>query len=539
MARRPLFTPYAVRLPNPGKHLYPPPLTPISAAHFQELLGVRPQGSTRAQLYLHLPFCQSICTFCPIHKYQLTPTSPIAQYVEALKSELHALSRLPLIQQLRFDNVYFGGGTPSVIPDRYLAELMELVQQAFILDAPQMTFEGHVRSLTREKIRFVRTLGFNRLSTGVQTFDPELRRLLNLTPTEEEIRRCIATAFEEGFADLNIDLMYNLPGQTAAIWETDLLKAVSLDPTGLDIYETVLAHTTRLHRQVERGELPLERDLKRLADNYCLAEAVLGAHGYQQKNLFVWDRPGFENRLVGLQNRLRDNVLHIVGVGLSAYSLINGRSFINETSRRAYVERVQETGHGTKTYHQCSVREEMERFMIMSLEEFHFDRDRFAAAFRCDMDNLFAAQFRSFLGRGLIESEEGGYRLTALGRAWATTMAVEFFGSPALEEILRARLTNSFFGGMSHEDEYDLPLFAVFHPDLLLKDWHNFPLMFAYLRFLQRANQNWCGKFVDLFVRALRHYGVPRWTWYILALLKNCIGNCHPAISRGPSTRAP
>src|SRR5262249_23465507 len=140
-------TPYIVRLPNPGKHLYPPPLTDISVEQFRELLGEDPRASARAQLYVHLPFCESICTFCPIHKEQLTLSTPVAGYVEALKIELQALSRLRLVRQLRFDSVYFGGGSPSVIPDRYLAELIELIRQAFTLDAPQLTFEGHVRSL--------------------------------------------------------------------------------------------------------------------------------------------------------------------------------------------------------------------------------------------------------------------------------------------------------------------------------------------------------------------------------------------------------
>jgi hypothetical protein len=195
---------------------------------------------------------------------------------------------------------------------------------------------------------------------------------------------------------------------------------------------------------------------------------------------------------------------------------------------------VQETGYGIKTYHECSVREEMERFMIMSLEEFHFDRRRFAMTFGSDMNEVFSAQIRSFLGRGLIESIEDGYRLTPLGRAWATTMTVEFFSSPALEEILRARLTNSFFGGMSHEEEYGLPLFATFHPDLLLREWRNFRLIFAYLRFLQRSNQHWRTKFCDLFVQALGQYGAPMWTWYIRALITYCIRKYRRAVSWRP-----
>jgi anaerobilin synthase len=523
-------SPYAVRLPNPGKHLYPPPLTDLSTAEFRDLLDAPPERGTRAQLYLHLPFCESICTFCPIHKYQLTATSPVGEYVEALKQELRSLSGLPLVQHLRFDNVYLGGGTPSVIPDRQLGELMEVVYDSFSLESPQITFEGHVKSLTREKIRFARSLGFNRMSTGVQTFDVHLRRMLNLTPTEDEIRRCIETAREHGFDDFNIDLMFNLPAQDLATWEGDLRKAVSLNPAGLDIYETVIASRTSLYERVKSGEVEVATDPLQQIASYQLAERFLAAHGYRQKNLFVWDRPGFENRLVGLQGELRDNTLHILGAGLSAYSLVDGRAFMNEARRSAYVARVRDSGHGVKTYHECSELEEMERFMIMSLEEFHLDRDRFAALFGLSMDEVFRPQLDSFATRGLVEAEPSGYRLTALGRAWASTMAVEFYGGPVFEEILRAVIDKRFFGGITREQEYELPVFAAFHPELLLKDWWNLRLIVSYLRFLHAADRRWLAGIARMFLSALSRYGRPAWPWFAARVIRR-VGTWRPRIA--------
>jgi coproporphyrinogen III oxidase-like Fe-S oxidoreductase len=524
-------SPYAVRLPNPGKHLYPPPLTELSAAQFRHLLAGPPARGTRAQLYLHLPFCESICTFCPIHKYQLTSSTPVGEYVEALKLELRTLSKLPLVQQLRFDNVYLGGGTPSVIPDRDLGELMDVVYDSFALESPQITFEGHVKSLTREKIRFVRSLGFNRMSTGVQTFDARLRRMLNLTPTEDDIRRCVENARERGFADFNIDLMFNLPGQDLATWEDDLRKAVSLDPAGIDVYETVIASRTSLYERVKSGEVEVAIDPERQIASYRLAEDFLAAQGYRQKNLFVWDRPGFENRLVGLQGELRDCALHILGTGLSAYSLIDGRPFMNEARRSAYVARVHETGHGVKTYHECSEREEMERFMIMSLEEFRLDRDRFAAIFARSMDDVFGPQLDSFTTRGLVEAESSGYRLTPLGRAWASTMAVEFYGGPVFEEILRAVIEKRFFGGITREQEYELPVFAAFHPELLLKDWWNLRLIVSYLRFLHASDRRWLSGIARMFAGARSRYGWPAWPWFASRTLRRIVGTRRPRLA--------
>jgi coproporphyrinogen III oxidase-like Fe-S oxidoreductase len=503
-------TPYAVRLPNPGKHLYPAPLTPISVSDFRERLSRSPERPRKAQLYVHLPFCENICTFCPIYKFKLLPSTPVAEYVELLKAELRELSHLDFIRGLQLTSVYFGGGTPSLISDRQLAEIAELIFGRFSIESDaQMTFEGHVGSLTREKLRFVKSLGFQRVSTGVQTFDPGLRHALNLTPTGEDIERCMYTARDEGLSDFNLDLMFNLPGQTTEIWRQDLEKAVALSPSGLDLYEAVIAQATPLDGQVKRGELPLHEDPAPRAENYRIAEEFLSWSGFEHKNLFVWDRPGFQNRLIDSQLQLRDEVLDIVGAGLSAYSMIDGTPFLNDTRKSAYRERVRETGHGVRLYHDCSLREKQERFMIMSLQNFELDRCKFKDAFGENMDQAFAPQLASFRSRGLVEETSTGFRLSSVGRAWASTMAIEFFGSRAVEEILRSRIDGRAFWA-TREDAFDIPVFAVFHPTIL-RGWPRLTLTLRYIKKLRRANGNWLRTILALVLGTARRYGSPEW----------------------------
>ena len=371
----------------------------------------------------------------------------------------------------------------------------------------------------------------------MQTFDPALRHALNLTPTEREIRNCIAMANDEGLDDFNLDLMYNLPNQTLSIWERDLKTAISLNPTGMDIYETVVDESTPMFRQIKRDQLTIQRDPRRLADSYIAAEQILSAAGYRQKNLFVWDRPGFSNRLVGYQGELRDSYLHIVGAGLSAYSLINGIAYINEPRKSEYIRNVRESGFGIRTFHRCSQREKMQRFMIMSLEEFGFERNRFALAFAEDMEVVFAQELASFHHRKLIEETDQGYRLTLKGRSWATTMAVEFFDPPVVEEILRARIANEFIGGMTDEDKFGLPIFGLFHPALLLKNWHNFRLLHQYLHSLRRNERRWLVKFLRLAFKALRAYGLPECKWYLTAFTTGIFGKRSASVNKLPASR--
>jgi coproporphyrinogen III oxidase-like Fe-S oxidoreductase len=511
-------TPYVVRLPNMGKHLYPPPLTKITPGEFAQLLDSEPRAAPRAHLYVHFPFCETICTFCVLQKMQLRPTSRVHDYITALKKELAALSRLPLVRGLRVNTVYFGGGTPSVIEDRYLAEVMDVITASFALDDAQITFEGHVLSLTRRKMHAMRRLGFNRISTGVQTFDPTLRRRLNLTPTEADIRRCEHDARAEGFDDFNIDLMYNLPGQTPTVWEGDLLKAVSLNPSGVDVYETVITRRTALGRQVERGQVPVEHDAHALSRSYLLAEDILSEHGYFQRNVHVWDRPGYENRLVGQQRLLRDQELTVIGAGLSAYSFVNSMPFVNVTRLNTYIDQVEDAGHGIDAFHATTRREDMERFMTLSLQTMDFDRRSFARLFGEEMDDVFERQLASFLRRGLIEPSDCGYRLTSLGRAWASTMTIEFFGPDVLEEFMQTRFQAAdppgYAADVSFEELFALVVFAIFHPELVFKGRPNLRLLREHARFARKVNRRWLRQLGALVWAGTRSFGPPPLHWY-------------------------
>jgi len=517
--------PYAVRLPNMGKHLYPLALRSLTPELFRQILDDAPAQPKRAQLYIHLPFCQNICTFCLIQKYQLQANSPVAQYVAALKAELEAYSRLPYVRQLKFTSIYFGGGTPSVLEDRYLAEIFDLIVRLFRLENPQITFEGNVQSLSREKIRFVRKLGFTRLSAGIQTFDPELRRALNLIPTVDDIRRCLDDGRAEGFEDFNFDLMFNLPGQTQAVWERDLREAVRLGPSGLDVFEAVIAKKTPLYGQLRRGDLAGIRDPQIQTGNYRLAEEILGENGYEQQNLYVWTRRGFRNELMDCQDELRDQSLDIVGAGLSSYSFINGTAFFNEASLTKYVERVERCGCAAVSHYQATRQQMMARFMIMSLQTFLLDREKFKLQFGASMDSTFRGALRSFERRALISPVAQGYRLTALGRAWASTMAVEFYDSAYMQDVMRGRLENRIAPGLTLEEEYDHVVFALFHPEIVMKGKTDFHLLLRYLKLLRNSEPGWARELARSIRERWRTYRRVPLPGYVSAGWKSLLGS--------------
>jgi oxygen-independent coproporphyrinogen III oxidase len=502
--------PYAVRLPNMGKHLYPLALRPGGTKEVEALLSAPAPADRRAQLYIHFPFCQNICTFCLIQKYRLGSSSPVAEYVNALKKELLAYSRSHYVESLKFNSIYFGGGTPSVIENRYLAEVFELVTSAFHLENAQITFEGNFQSLTREKIRFARALGFTRLSAGVQTFDRGLRKALNLIPTIDDMRRSLDDARSAGFDDFNLDLMFNLPGQTLEIWERDLRLAAGLEPSGIDAFETVIAKNTPLYNQVRNGDLACVRDPLTQTQSYRMAEDILAAAGYDQRNLYVWTRRGFANALMDCQDELRDQTLDIVGAGLSSYSFINGAALFNEPLASAYIERVHAGGFSAVAHFRPTREQMMARFMIMSLQTFVLDRNLFGRTFDASMDAIFEKALGSFKRRGLISPDSAGFRLTPLGRAWASTMAVEFYDTAYLQDTMRARLENRIAPGLTLEEEYDHIAFTVFHPEIVIKNRLDPGLLVRYLGRLRRTEPGWAGQlFRTLYERWLTYRRFP------------------------------
>ena len=408
--------PYAVRLGSLGKHLYPPTLEDVSLPEFINLLSTSPSFAATAKLYVHLPFCERLCTFCHLHKYRLTAHTDMSSYIDAVITELINISRLPLIRQLPFTSIYFGGGTPSVTPDEELARIIDTILEHFTLENPQITFEGHVSSLTRSKIRLARKLGFNRLSAGVQTFDPRLRRALNLAASEKQIRTCVSNARAEGFDDFNLDLMFNIPGQTLSIWERDLRKTVDLHPSGIDIYETVVANNTKLRRQVMTGELSIELDADSLGRSYDVAQETLGELGYRQTTFSTWDQAGYINKLIGESGRLKNGSQHMVGVGLGAYSIVDGQPFTNETKIRDYIRRIREQGFGAKYTYRCGIQEKMERYMIVSLHDLAFDCSEFRSLFGREMGQVFSSQLDFFKRCNLVEESAVGYKLSESGR---------------------------------------------------------------------------------------------------------------------------
>jgi oxygen-independent coproporphyrinogen-3 oxidase len=203
-------------------------------------------------LYVHVPFCRKKCPYCDF--YSITDLALVSHWLEALAKEL-SLYRADFSS---FDSLYLGGGTPSLLDERQLAGLLAALQRqvCFTPDC-EVTLEANPDDLTPEKLLLYRKLGINRLSLGVQSFHDEELHFLGRRHTARQAQEAVLRAREAGCANLSLDLMYGLPGQSLDRWQGTLATALSYNPEHLSCYQLTVEPETALGRLQAEGRLRL------------------------------------------------------------------------------------------------------------------------------------------------------------------------------------------------------------------------------------------------------------------------------------------
>lgn len=242
-------------------------------------------------LYVHVPFCIRKCDYCAFYSVPLHETnSKVRTYLQGLKKEIE-LRREDAPEGV--SSLFVGGGTPTSLNDEELQIFFALLKQGFnIPETVEQTIEGNPGTLTREKLRIIREAGINRISLGVQAMNDALLRKIGRIHTVQDVREGMRLVREAGFRNLNLDLMFGLPGQSLSDWQESLKEAVKLDPEHLSIYglmieeETPLAHNQRLLDVLPNDDLQ--------AEMYNWTRSYLSEEGYLHYETSNFARPGFE-----------------------------------------------------------------------------------------------------------------------------------------------------------------------------------------------------------------------------------------------------
>ena len=286
-------------------------------------------------LYIHVPFCQTKCPYCDFNTYQGIE-SLMTPYLAALKAELATWGRA--LAGPAVNTVFFGGGTPSYLPGDAVGGILSAVRDAFQLQPDaEITLEANPGDLTPARAESLLAQGVNRLSIGVQSLDNDLLTLLGRRHDAAQAIAAYQTVRRAGFDNVNLDLMYGLPRQSAAQWRDTLQGLAALEPAHISLYCLTLEEGTPLHRWVEQGQLP-HPDVDLAADMYHYAGELLEGAGYHHYEISNWSRPGLASR----HNLAYWRNLPYLGVGPGAHSCLDGCRFWNLDSPRRYIATVQE-----------------------------------------------------------------------------------------------------------------------------------------------------------------------------------------------------
>ncbi len=299
-----------------------------------ESLGRQPFGA-----YVHIPFCRVRCGYCDFNTYTLTELgghgASVDTYADAVAAEID-LAATVLPQRPAIDTVFFGGGTPTMLPAGDLVRILGRLRDRFGLAADvEVTTEANPDSVTPESLAELAAGGFTRVSFGMQSAVPHVLHTLERTHDPANVARTVAAAKAAGLAT-SVDLIYGTPGESLADWRTSLEAAIDLEPGHISAYALVVEAGTKLAAQVRRGQVTMPEDDDE-ADKYELADSLLAAAGYRWYEVSNWaTEPGLRCR----HNELYWSDAYWWGFGPGAHSHVGGVRWWNVKHPAAYAERL-------------------------------------------------------------------------------------------------------------------------------------------------------------------------------------------------------
>jgi putative oxygen-independent coproporphyrinogen III oxidase len=360
-------------------------------------------------LYVHIPFCARICPYCAFYK-ELLDRSQTPRFCAALLQELemHGLDR-----HLRPTTIYFGGGTPTALTTAQLEFLLGgFHDQLDLMNLVEWTMEANPGSVSATKASLLRRLGINRISLGVQSWDDDLLKLLGREHNAKQAEQSFEIFRRAGFSNINVDLMFGLPGQTISQWRDTLERTLALGPEHISTYCLTYEEDTEFFLRHARGEFRQDSDAD--ADFLELTMSILETAGYEHYEISNYARPGFRSA----HNRAYWSGSDYLGIGPSAFSTVGMVRWQNVADFRAYSETVFSGKRPLGSVEQLS--EEMKRTEKIALS---LRTDAGASAYLLDS---FPNETREFVRLGLLRKVKDRFVLTRAGKAVADSLAAEF-----------------------------------------------------------------------------------------------------------------
>jgi len=377
-------------------------------------------------LYVHIPYCDSKCPYCDFNSYAVKRW-PEREYCDALMAEMRAYAALPSWRDRPIHSIFFGGGTPSLFDPDTIATLLECAAGLWPRQAAHLerTLEANPGTVSVSKLRDFRTAGVNRMSFGVQSFQPHLLERLGRIHDAAAAIDAVRAAREAGFDEVNLDLMFAVPGQTVQEWDADLATAVALRPTHISAYNLTYEDDTAFTAWRRSGALvPVPEEAE--VAMFARVRTLLPAHGYAQYEISNYAAAGHECAHNLNYWRAGD----YLGIGAGAHSYLrdgeHGRRWGNEKIPGRYLERMRKDRQARASEETLSPEQARGEFVFLGLRcRDGIEGATFERRFGLDLVRAFP-HLEVFMRDGRLEHVDGRWRLTERGLLFADSIFATF-----------------------------------------------------------------------------------------------------------------
>lgn len=309
----------------------------------------------KTALYIHIPFCKQKCLYCDFPSYSGIEDKMIP-YVEALSKEIDS------VDDKIISSIFIGGGTPTYLSVYALKILSQSIKRLKLADDIEFTIEGNPGTFTEEKLNIIKEMGVNRLSIGLQAVQDELLKKLGRIHTYNDFLNSYNMARKIGFNNINIDLMFGLPGQSLTMWKETLNKIIELNPEHISCYSLIIEDGTPFYKIYSEEDLPEENEERNM---YSYAKEILIKNNYLQYEISNFAKKNMECK----HNLVYWNLENYIGVGASAHSYYNGIRYRNEVNVEKYIKLIQKNNTSVIESHENTLKDNMEEFMFLGLRK--------------------------------------------------------------------------------------------------------------------------------------------------------------------------
>lgn len=387
-------------------------------------------------LYVHIPFCQSLCYYCGCHKFITHDKERVNNYLDSLQQEIRVQASLFAKDRI-LKQIHFGGGTPTYLDPYQLSILLKTIEEHFTLAKEvEVSVEVDPRTTEKEDIITLKSVGFNRMSFGVQDFDKSVQKAINRVQDNQRIIDLIKTARASQVKSVSLDLIYGLPKQTVGSFKRTLLDVMAIRPNRISLYHYAhMPNKIKSQRLIEESTLPTTDEKLAM---FTLSVSELTSAGYIHIGMDHFALP-----TDALNSSLRKGTLHrnfqgysthgdcdLIGVGVSAISRINDSYSQNEKELKPYQEKIQRLGLAIAKGCSLSIDDEIRAAVIQKIMcQRHVIFKDFRHQFRINFIAYFGKELialQDLVSDGLLVMDEYGFEVTEQGVLMLRNIAMVF-----------------------------------------------------------------------------------------------------------------